>query len=99
MRYLLISVLLLAGCANFQPRLGMSYDEFERQCQGSNLYPPRLVAAEENVRVYTCDNARTVYAFEGSEMVKVSQIDVPAKDQTGAAILAAMGLYTLQKSQ
>jgi len=75
-----IAVFLLSGCASFQPRLGISVDEWQSECMVHNWTAGQRVKAEGNKEVYYCDNIYVFHYFEDGKLVKIGQGDL-SKEQ------------------
>lgn len=60
MKKTLIAVLLLTGCTTWEPEVGMTYDEFRRQYNTSEMTwrgeTIRFVAAQGDTEVYELDD-------------------------------------------
>lgn len=68
-----VSVIIIASCAAYQPRLGMTYQEWYNHWGGSNNWGvPRLVSAQENIEVWTLDDGVFLY-FQDNRLFKVNQ--------------------------
>lgn len=72
--FIFLTMLLfsLAGCS-FQPKLGMTFEEWNRECRMKNLTNGTLVKAEGAWEVYYCDNTRIFHYFNKGVLVKIDQ--------------------------
>lgn len=70
----ILIVLLLTGCATFDPRIGMTYDQFRsafRTSHNAATSELQLVVAEADARVYRI--ADVFYYFEGDVLQRIDQ--------------------------
>ena len=72
MKYLVIACLLLSGCA-FNPKLGMTYDQFKTHYNTSSRIGMglRLVGAQDSITAYELEGV--FYYFDNDVLVKVDQ--------------------------
>jgi hypothetical protein len=63
-------IFLLAGCAP-QPKLGMTFEEWNRQCRMKNWTNATLVQAEGEWGVYYCDNVNVFHYFNKQLEIKI----------------------------
>lgn len=70
-------VINLTACVSFQPRIGMTIEEWKSECRIKNLSEGHLVRAEDNIEVYYCDNVNVFHYFEDGRLVKIDQGELP----------------------
>lgn len=70
--FLVATTFLLVGCAVYQPRIGMTYDEWRRSVDWKEVQNIKIVAAKEGMQVWTLDDGVFLY-FENGRLVKVDQ--------------------------
>lgn len=101
MKKLILISLLLTGCATtLQPKVGMDLATFQSQCMGHNLTKGQLVAAEQNVEVYTCGRSDVLYAFQDAHLVKVFQTDKLPRNGNSANLMGfGLGLINANQPQ
>lgn len=79
MKYFITSIALLVvvtvyGCGSWRPHIGMSFEEWDKQCLKRTWSHGALVGAEGNLEVFYCDHMPNVfYYFEDGILVKVDQ--------------------------
>jgi hypothetical protein len=67
----------LVSCTTFQPKLGMTLQEWKSECRTKNLSSGNLVRAEDNVEVYYCDNVNVFHYFRDGILVRIDQGQLP----------------------
>lgn len=77
---LLALLIVLAGCASFQPRIGMTIDEWKSECRVKNWTNGTLVRAEGDMEVYYCDNVNVFYYFKDGTLVRIDQGKLPKQE-------------------
>jgi|ETNmetMinimDraft_16_1059900.scaffolds.fasta_scaffold46308_2 hypothetical protein len=77
---ILTLIVFLMGCAEFHPRLGMTYDDWLGNKNASFEYvshKPKMVGAEGNMEVWTLTEngfeTGVYYYFEHGQLVKIDQ--------------------------
>jgi hypothetical protein len=67
-----LAVLVLAGGAcTFQPRIGMSFDDWNRECRSKTLSGGTLVERKGTTAVYYCDKRDVFYTFENGGLAAI----------------------------
>jgi hypothetical protein len=74
-RYLVFStmlVLLAVGAAcSFKPQIGMSFDDWNRQCRTKALAGGTLLEQKGATAVYYCGTQEVLYRFENGALAEV----------------------------
>lgn len=67
----------LTACTSFQPRIGMTLEDWKNECRVKNLSDGHLVRAENNIEIYYCDNVNVFHYFENRILVRIDQGQLP----------------------
>jgi hypothetical protein len=67
----------LAACPGFQPRIGMTLEDWRNECRIKNLSSGQLVRAERDIEVYYCDNVNVFHYFKDGILVRIDQGQLP----------------------
>ena len=63
---------LAAGCT-FEPRIGMSFEEWNRECRSKTLAGGTLLEQQGSKSVYYCDKRTVLYTFENGGLASITQ--------------------------
>lgn len=77
---LIVIFAAIAGCAGFQPKIGMTLDEWKSECRTKNWSNGTLVRAEDGVEVYYCDNVNIFHYFKDGKLVRIDQGKLPKQE-------------------
>ena len=61
---------LVAACS-FKPQIGMSFDDWNRQCRSKTLSGGTLVDRKGTTAVYYCNKQDYLYTFENGALAEV----------------------------
>lgn len=64
---------LAAGACAFEPRLGMSFDEWNDQCRSRTLAGGTLLERQGSRAVYYCERQDVLYTFENGGLASIKQ--------------------------
>ena len=69
---LALAALAGAGCS-FQPRIGMSFEEWNRQCRSQTLAGGTLLEQQGSTAVYFCETRDVLYTFVDGGLASIKQ--------------------------
>lgn len=85
-RYLvgtMAAVAALVAACSFKPQIGMSFDDWNRECRSKTLSGGTLVERKGTTAVYYCKEQDYLYTFENGALAEVK--NQPAYD-SGAGV-------------
>lgn len=64
--------LLGAGCT-FRPQIGMSFEDWNRECRSKTLSGGTLLEQKGSKSVYYCDDRNYLYTFENGGLASITE--------------------------
>lgn len=64
-------MLLAAAACSFRPQVGMSFDDWNRQCRSKTLSGGTLLREEGARSVYYCGTQEDLYTFENGALADI----------------------------
>lgn len=99
MKKILLLSVFLASCASMEPRIGMSFQEWNDQCRAYQWVNGKLVAADSETQVYTCQDQNQVYIFQNEQLVMIDRVQAPSNPNQAQGIYnALLGISLLNQS-
>lgn len=74
---ILLSIALLSGCASFNPKMGMSTDQFDSMCRKSFNGKSVIISAQGKYEIRQCQNKEGMtYVFENSRLISIERVAI-----------------------
>ena len=70
-RISMLGLLALLAACSFKPQIGMSFDDWNRECRAKALSGGTLVEKKGTTSVYTCGTDDNYYTFENGALAEV----------------------------
>jgi hypothetical protein len=67
-----LMILLAAAACSFKPQIGMSFDDWNRECRAKTLGGGTLLRKEGSRSIYYCDTQENLYAFENGALAEIT---------------------------
>ena len=67
----LLAVAVVGAACSFTPRIGMSFDDWNRQCRAKALAGGTLLEQKGTTAVYYCGTQEVLYRFENGALTEV----------------------------
>lgn len=71
LRWSAMLVLLGAAACSFKPQIGMSFDDWNRECRTKTLSGGTLLRQEGSKAVYYCGAQENLYTFENGALAEI----------------------------
>jgi hypothetical protein len=68
---LLIALATVAACT-FKPQIGMSFDDWNRECRTKTLAGGTLLREEGEAQVYYCATQENLYTFRNGALAEIT---------------------------
>jgi hypothetical protein len=70
-RCALLIVLATVAACTFKPQIGMSFDDWNRECRTKTLSGGTLLRQEGDTQVYYCATQENLYAFRDGALAEI----------------------------